>query len=103
MTHHVLLMSFFFAFAASACTDDTALTIKAQSRVNQALGTDSTVEVRVHDGVATLSGLASTETSRERAESAARAVDGVREIKDEIAVPRVTQTTGATVPAPLAP
>jgi hypothetical protein len=101
MTYRALLMSLFFVSAAAACnTDDTTLTVQVQSRVNHVLDTDSTVDVSVRGGVATLSGLASSEAARTRAEGAARTVEGVRGIRDEISVPRVMHTTGATVPAP---
>jgi hypothetical protein len=88
------------ACAAAACAkDDTTLTVEAQTRVNQVISPTSSVDVRVHNGIATLSGVAASDLSRTRALDAVRSLDGVREVKDEIATePGVTRTTGGTVP-----
>ena len=98
-------ISLLFAFAAIACNekDDTTLTIQAQSRVNQVVTPTSSVDVSVRDGVATLSGVASSEATRARAVNAVKGIDGVRAVKDQIATEpdtTTTRTTGGTVPVP---
>jgi hypothetical protein len=104
MSCRALLTGLLLASAAVACTpDDTTLTVQVQSRVNRVMGPDSSVDVTVRGGVATLSGVASGEATRQRAEEAARSVAGVRAVNDEITVPSTsgtTHTTGGTVPAP---
>jgi osmotically-inducible protein OsmY len=80
-----------------ACNgDDTALTVRAQSRVNRTTNTDSEIQVKVDDGVATLTGIASSDAVRERAVAAARSAEGVRGVVDHIARPAAL--TGGTVP-----
>jgi hypothetical protein len=92
------------AFASSfslltvlACNDDdTAITAQTQSHVNQAVTSDSTIQVNVDDGIVTLSGVASSDAAHARALNAARATEGVRQVVDHIATP--TSLTGGTVP-----
>jgi shikimate kinase len=102
MKSRALLMSLLFASAASALAcntaDDTTLTVRVQSRLNEVVGPDSNVDVRVTSGVATLTGLASSEAAHARALAAARGIEGVRGVRDEIST--VPTTTGATVPTP---
>ena len=104
MVRRALWMGLFLAATATACEpDDTTLTVQVQSRVNRALGPDSNVDVSVRGGVAILSGIASGEESRLRAETVAREVDGVRQVRDEITLPGTTQTTSTNVPTRSAP
>ena len=104
MNCRAVLIGLLLATAAVACNpDDTTLTVQVQSRVNQVLGPDSSVDVSVRGGVATLSGVASGEASRARAEEVARHVLGVRGVKNEVTIPSpagTTRTTGATLPTP---
>ncbi len=81
-----------------ACNrDDASVTAKAQGAVNLAIRSpDSDVQVVVRDGRATLTGIASSELVRVRAEKAAGSVEGVSTVDDQIALPTVL--TGATVP-----
>jgi hypothetical protein len=102
MKSRALLLSLLFASAVSAAAcdmaDDTTLTVRVQARLNQVVGPDSNVDVRVSSGVATLTGLASSEAAHARALAAARNTEGVRGVRDEIST--VPTTTGATVPTP---
>ena len=79
-----------------ACNDDTAITARAQSLVNRQLDTSSSVEVDVHDGHATLSGMVSNDEIRIRAIQAAQSVDGIKSVDDTIST--LPSLTGATVP-----
>jgi hypothetical protein len=86
--------------AVSACNggvDDTTLTARAQSSVNQAVTTDSEIQVNADDGTVTLSGVASSDKAHEHALAAARSTEGVRSVVDHIATPGTL--TGATVPS----
>jgi osmotically-inducible protein OsmY len=94
-----LFLSLAIAIAAIACNaDDTTLTVRVQSRVNQGIDPYSSVDVMVHDGVATLGGFASSDGARARALDIARSVEGIREVRDEIKTPPPVQTTGAAAP-----
>jgi osmotically-inducible protein OsmY len=67
----------------AACNDDETLTANAQSNVNQVITSDSEIDVRVHHGVATLSGIASSDTMHARALLAVRRTPGVEEVVDQ--------------------
>jgi osmotically-inducible protein OsmY len=74
--------------AALACNnDDTALTARTQSRVNQAVTPESEIQVNADDGVVTLTGLASSDAMHARAVAAARSVEGVQGLVDHISTP----------------
>jgi osmotically-inducible protein OsmY len=93
----LVLASSVSVLAAFACnSDDTGLTARTQSHVNQSVTPESTIQVNVDDGVVTLSGVASSDTAHARALDAARATEGVRSVVDHIATP--TSLTGGTVP-----
>jgi hypothetical protein len=93
----LVLASSFSVLTVLACNDDdTTLTARTQSHVNQAVTTDSTIQVNVDDGTVTLSGVASSDAAHARALEAARATEGVRGVVDHIATP--TSLTGGTVP-----
>jgi osmotically-inducible protein OsmY len=92
----LVLASSVSVLAALACnSDDTGLTARTQSHVNQAVTPDSTIQVNVDDGVVTLSGVASSDVAHAHALAAARATEGVEQVVDHIATP--TSLTGGTV------
>ena len=99
----ISVLSLLLCCAAAACDmkDDTSLTVEAQTRVNRAVTPTSSVDVAVHDGVAILSGTASSRKVRDDAVVAVQSIGGVRAVKDEIVAPDdTTRTTGATVEGP---
>jgi osmotically-inducible protein OsmY len=81
--------------ALAACNDDdTTLTANAQANVNKAVTTDSEIEVRVHDGTATLSGIASSDAAHARAILAARRTPGIHDVDDKLSTsPTLTSGT----------
>jgi hypothetical protein len=90
-------LSVFAVLALAACNrDDATVTALAQGRVNLAINRDSDVQVVVRDGNATLTGVASSGEMRTRAEQAARSVEGVQTIDDQINT--TPSLTAATVP-----
>lgn len=86
------------AFAALGCyqNDDTDLTARTQSHVNQVLNATSEIQVNASDSIVTLTGLASSDEMHARAVAAARSVAGVRGIVDHISTP--VSLTGGKVP-----
>jgi osmotically-inducible protein OsmY len=92
-----VLASSFSVLTVLACNDDdTALTAQTQSHVNQAVTSESTIQVVANDGTVTLTGVASSDAAHARAVNAARATEGVQRLVDHIATP--TSLTGGTVP-----
>jgi osmotically-inducible protein OsmY len=85
-----------FVGLAACNRDDASVTARAQGKVNLAMSPDSTVQIVVHDGHATLTGMASSETMRTRAGEVARHVEGVDGVENQITLTPVL--TGATVP-----
>ena len=75
--------------------DDTAITAKVKAKLmgEEGLG-KSDISVTTVDGVVTLDGVASSLHAKSVAESAARSVDGVQRVSDNLKVP-----TGAGSPA----
>ncbi len=83
------------AVLAACNRDDATLTAKVQSNVNQSVKSPTAnVEVQVSDGVVTLSGTVPTAPEKERAKQAAKQIDGVKEVRDDLKV------SGEIPPAP---
>jgi hypothetical protein len=108
MTRRAYSLLLGLLLGAAACySDDTELSARAQVAVNQRVGASSSnVTVVVHDGVATLTGMTSTDQMHAGVVEAARSVSGIRAVRDEITRPlppttsSETRTTGGSVPAP---
>ena len=67
--------------------DDTAITTKVKSRFAESPAVSAlAVSVETEQGVVTLSGTVPSETERLSAESIARSVAEVRDVKNELAV-----------------
>ena len=73
---------------AGAVVDDTIIAskVKAQLADDAGLGTASAVNVEVRQGVVQLSGFVSSESEKQRALQVARSVDGVADVRDDVAV-----------------
>ncbi len=70
-----------------AYADDTAITTAVKSRYVENKNVDaSSIGVETLNGTVMLSGFAKSETEKSTAESLARKVDGVRSVKNQIAV-----------------
>ena len=68
--------------------DDTAITTAVKARFVEAKSVDATaISVETLNGTVMLSGFAKNATERSSAESLARAVNGVKEVRNEIVVP----------------
>lgn len=81
----VVLGSLASMLMALACnSDDTVLAARTQSRVNGVLNSESDIQVNVNRGVATLTGVASSDAMRARAIATARSSEGVRDVVDHL-------------------
>ena len=70
-----------------AYVDDTTITTQVKSRFIENTDVDaSSIRVETLNGTVMLSGFAKNSTERETAESIARKVNGVKSVKNEIAV-----------------
>uniref|UniRef100_UPI0021C24975 BON domain-containing protein n=3 Tax=Burkholderiaceae TaxID=119060 RepID=UPI0021C24975 len=76
------------ASSVGTAIDDTAITTKVKARLmgEEGLG-KSDISVTTVDGVVTLDGTVSSLHAKSVAESAARSVDGVQRVSDNLAVP----------------
>ena len=93
----IVLGSLISSLMALACnSDDTVLAAHTQARVNGVLNSESDIQVDVNHGVATLTGVASSDAMRAHAIAAARSSDGVRDVVDHISTP--PSLTGGAVP-----
>jgi hyperosmotically inducible protein len=73
--------------AVGAAVSDTAITTKVKAKFvgnDQMKGTD--VSVKTTDGVVTLTGTAPTADARSAAEAAAKSVDGVKSVDDQVSL-----------------
>ena len=86
--------------ASGACTrdDDPVINARVQANVNNAVPADSKVEATVSHGVVTLSGLVRSPATRDRAVAAAKQVEGVKQVNDQVEVtPPATAAPSNTV------
>ena len=73
--------------SVGAYVDDTAITTSVKSRYVDSKDVDaSSIGVETLNGTVMLSGFAKNETEKSAAESVARKVNGVRSVKNQIAV-----------------
>lgn len=84
--------------SVGAAITDTSITaqVKAKLLGNSKLG-KSQISVTTTNGVVTLSGTASSTDASKAAESAARAVDGVKSVDNQIQTPSVADTAASKV------
>jgi hyperosmotically inducible periplasmic protein len=69
-------------------TDDTALTAKVKSAIATDVGarTAAAINIETYRGVVQLTGFVSSSDDAKRAEAAAKKVDGVRQVKNDVRV-----------------
>src|SRR5438105_14745950 len=84
-------------FSLGGCHgSDSSIAAKVQSKVNTEVKSPTAdIEVAVDDGVVTLSGVVPAAPMKDKAEQAARMVEGVKGVKDDL---RVNALTGSSIP-----
>lgn len=80
---------------AEAAIDDATLTTRVKARLMDDERLNNTdIDVDSNNGVVTLKGSANTDEARDRAEELARQVEGVKEVRNQIATPSTRNTIG---------
>jgi hyperosmotically inducible protein len=75
------------ALAGGCSNDNASLTARVQAHVNNSVTSPSAnIEAVVDDGVVTLSGTVPSAPMKAQAETAAKQVDGVKAVKDDLEV-----------------